>query len=190
MQAGRLLSGLLVALAVATAGCVNAVTDDGVDAESVDAGVKDAEAIATDVLDGVVSVGAATPVASLNFGGTFSFPFDVSDNLTGVVLELEWSAETPASENLDLWVREAGAGSIPPSDPSDFPPPAPLAKATGPSVLRLALTADDLGELSAVDLIVRAPSDMGSGVAFEQPFTLHVTTFEDVAFDSEYSALG
>lgn len=186
MEVGnRPLLVLLTALTVAATGCVTASTDD---VESAGAGhvAPDATGIVTDDLDGMIEAAVATPAVSFNSGGTFSFPIQPGGNVTGFVLELVWDAAAPTNEELDLWVRVTGAGQIPP-DPQHVPAPGPIAKATGPSVLRLALPADAFPDDSQYDVIVRAASP--GGLAMQQPFTLHVTTFQDVPFDDAYSAV-
>lgn len=181
---------ILLALAATAAGCVNAPAPDDVEAASVEG---DADlpmaGPATEEIAGDIQASAATPVRSVNYGGAFSNVIEVQENTTGYVFELEWTAATPASEELSIWVRPAGVGNIPPEDPAEFVATSPpLGQADGASPLRIAMPFDAFGEAGEYEVVVRA-SAAPIGVAANQPFTLYVTSFTDVPFDDAFSAL-
>ncbi|MDX1612449.1 MAG: hypothetical protein R3185_08765 [Candidatus Thermoplasmatota archaeon] len=185
--------GLLAALLLtgALAGCIGG-GDEAVEAQSAqsdEALEKTLQRVETDVLEGEIMVSTATPAISFNFQGTYAFPLERPANATGYVLELVWEASSPASENLDVWVREEGAGNVPPSDPTSPLAVPPVVKATGPSVLHVVVEEDVLEEDVAYEILVRAPSEMGAGLAASQPFELHVSTFLDQPVDEGFSAL-
>ena len=179
---------LLIALAATAAGCVTLPADE-TEAAAADLAAAAALAPVTDTFDGDILLSTATPVRTLNNGGAFSTVLEVKKNTTGVILELEWDAVSPASQQLSMWVRPAGSGSLTvPPDPAILTTGAPLAKADGASPLRLALPADLFPEAGDYDVVIRA-SAQPVGVAVNQPFTIHITTFADMAFDDAYSAL-
>lgn len=194
MRGGAILAALL--LTAAAAGCIGGTDDD----ELAPANTTPTDAnetlgtLETEVLEGEAAIAVATPAASLNFNpptasGPFQFPLERPDNATGYVLELTWDATTPLSEAMDLWVRRADTGNIPPMDPTNPAPEPPAATATGTSPLSLTVAEDDLDEDLDYEILVRAPSEMGVGAALLQPFELHVTTFIDQPVDEGYSAL-
>ena len=184
----RLAAPILLVLAAA-AGCVEMPADD-VDTSSADASSAASGLPVTDTLEGSILISAATPVRTLNYGGEYSAPVTVAPNATGYVVELEWDAAGPASETLSLWIRIAGQGSLPPDDPMDLVNlPEPVAKVSGPSPLRIALPVDDAFAPGDYEVLVRA-DDAPVGAALEQPFTLHVTAFEDIPFDDAFTMLG
>lgn len=195
---GRSILVAVLLFSGALAGCIGedgSTEATGDDIQAANATPNGTGTIDTETIEGEVQVSAATPVVSFNFNSpTAEGPFQTSlerpSNATGHVLEVTWDAATPASESMDLWVRQAGEGNIPPSDPADPPPAEPAATATGESPLKLAVADEDLEEDTDYDIIVRAPSDMGAGVAVDQAFTLHISTFQDVDFDPDYSAVG
>lgn len=188
MRARTLLPAL--ALLALAAGCVEAPAET-VDASS-EADVADAaqNAISTEVVDGDIQVSVATPARTVNYGGAFSTAFTLTEATNGVVLELEWAAATPASEQLSVWVRPAGAGVVDPTDPQGLASTSePLAQADGASPLRLALPASAFPELGDYDIVVRAAA-APAGVAANQPFSLHMSFFQGLPFDETYSHLG
>lgn len=177
----------VLTMALLAAGCVtDAVAPADAAGTLETAGVV---APTTQEVSGEVQVAASTPARSFNYGGTFATALALNETLEGVIVEVTWSASTPASESLSVWVREAGAGSIPPEDPSDLATaPEPLATASGESPLRLVLEkgAFDPGDYQ---ILVRADA-APVGVAFQQPYTLFLTTFEaGVPFDPTFSAV-
>lgn len=185
----RLLASMVVLLA-AVAGCISTPPDDATTAST--GSTTDASLLVpiTDTVDGDVMLSAATPARTLNYGGAFATILTTTDNATGYVLELEWTAATPASEQLSLWVRPSGQGALPPDDPTELVTISePLAKASGPSPLRLVLSIDQFPELGDYDILVRADA-APVGAAANQPYTLHVTRFEGIPFDDAFSALG
>lgn len=194
---GRYLLVAALLVAAPFAGCIgedSAQTTDDEGIEQASVSNRTNGTIDTETLEGEVAFSVATPAVSFNFnpgtaGGPFQFELDRPSNATGYVIEVTWEPATPASENLDVWVRDASEGNIPPSDPTNPVPAGPVASATGSSPLKLAIAEEDLEEDPTYNVLVRAPSDMGAGVAVNQPFTLHLTTFEDRAFDPEYSAV-
>lgn len=181
----------LLALAAFAAGCVNAPASDIETAATSDVIDPALATPATEMFEGSIQVSVATPARTVNSGGAFSTVVELDDNVTGYVFDLEWSAATPASESLSMWVRPAGVGSI------DVPPdPAlvtgtqpPLAQVDGASPLRIALAADAFPEPGEYEIVVRASAEP-IGVAANQPFMLHLTTFRDMPFDDAYTALG
>lgn len=138
--------------------------------------------------EGLITAGAATPLLSVNDGENYIFPLPATTNATGYVLEVVWEAATPASETLDLWIRVTGAGTVPPNDPTQPLPPAPLHKATGASPLRLAVPVDEVPADEELDILVRAASDP-VGVGVNQEFVLYVTVFRDTPYQPEWTAL-
>lgn len=186
----RPLVTLVLAFSAVAAGCVNAPAPEEVEAAVTDTDLAMTGMPETDEIDGDIVFSAATPVRSVNNGGAFLTTIELTENITGFVLEVEWSAATPASERLSVWVRPAGTGTVTvPPDPSIVTAGAPTAQVDGTSPLRLALAADAFPEAGEYDVVVRA-SAQPVGVAVNQPFTIHVTTFQDIAFDDAYSALG
>ena len=181
---------LLLALAATVAGCVNAPAET-LEPAAVDTPIDAGGLPSTEEVPGDIQVSAATPVRTVNNGGTFSTVIELKENTTGFVLELEWTPTTPASESLSMWVRGAGTGSVTvPPDPAlvtNTDPP--LAQVDGPGPLRLALAADAFPEPGEYDVVIRASAEP-VGFAANQPFTIHLTTFEGIAFDEAYSALG
>lgn len=184
---------MMVLSAALSAGCVG--SDDDASPTSTEAtSVETPPAAAvpkTEVVEGDIAVSAATPARSFNNGGTFAAPITPKAAITGFVIELTWTASAPVNQKLDLWVRLASAGAVPPADPTELVtgPAAPIAKVTGASPLRVALPAEAFTEKEDYSVIVRAASDAQVGAAANQPFELHITTFKDVAFDPEYTHL-
>lgn len=179
---------ILIACAATLAGCISTPGGELEPADAtLDEGVLDA-APQTEHISGSILASAGTPARTVNYGGEFAAELPVGPGFNGVVIELEWEPTSAANEALSVWVRDAGAGNLPPDDPMELVMPSePLARAEGSGPLRLALVADMFPSENTYEIIVRATS---SGVAVEQPFSLHVTTFEDVAFDEGYTALG
>lgn len=194
---GRYLLVAALLVAAPFAGCIgedSGQTTDNDELEQASVSNRTNGTIDTEALEGAVAFSAATPAVSFNFnppmaGGPFLFELERPSAATGYVIEVTWEPTTPASENLDVWVRDANEGNIPPSDPTDPLPASPVATATGSSPLQLAIAEEDLEEDTPYNVIVRAPSDMGAGVAVNQPFTLHLSTFEDRPFNPDYSAV-
>ena len=182
---------LMLALAAVAAGCVTPPADDIEAATTTEATDVLATAPSTEEVAGDIMLSTATPVRTINNGGAFATVVELTDNITGFVLEVEWTATTPASETLSMWVRAEGVGNVGvPPDPSlvtNTDPP--LAQIDGASPLRLALPADLFPEPGAYEIVLRASAEP-VGVAANQPYTLYVTTFEDMPFDDAYSALG
>lgn len=180
---------ILVALSLATAaaGCVGAPADIAPASEDPAAAL---DAVpTTEELAGSITLSAATPARTINNGGAFSHPLTVIDTHTGFVIEVVWEAATPASESLSVWVREAGVGSIPPSDPANLvTAPGPVAQVSGASPLRIALPADAFPATGDYEIIVRAAAEP-VGVAANQPFTAYVTSFDAIPFDDAFTAL-
>jgi hypothetical protein len=106
-----------------------------------------------------------------NFAGSGNSGETVaSDGLTGVVVEMAWTASTPLSDSLRLQVFREGKPL--------------LAEASGPSPLRLVFPGDGL----AGDLILRGTAD-ADGAFVAQEFTFYVTTFVGVPFDASHTAV-
>lgn len=196
MRGGKLLVAILL-LTSGMAGCIGsdrAETDD----EPAEPGSVEEPAntsrVDTALTEGEVGLSLATPASSFNLnpptaGGPFQVELDRASTATGYLLELVWEAATPASEDLDLWVRDASEGSIPPEDPTEPLAAPPVATATGSSALTLVIQESDLEEGTTYNIIVRAPSEMGAGVAIQQPFELYVSTFLDQPVDEDFSAV-
>lgn len=131
----------------------------------------------------------ATPAISVNNGGAYEFEVDrTSANITGYVLELTWEAGSPASENLDLWIRETGNFAIDPTNPelvNNALDSQPHMKATGASPLRLTFTPDELDPEAEYSMLVRAASP--AGASLDQSFTLNVAVFDGIEFDPEHA---
>lgn len=182
---------LILALSAVAAGCVNAPAPELETAATDAATTAPAAGPSTEEVQGDIVISAATPVRTVNNGGAFLTTIELKENTTGFVLEVEWDAATPASESLSVWVRPAGSGSvtIPPDPALVTNTQPPTAQVDGTSPLRLAIAADAFPELGEYDVVVRA-SAQPVGVAANQPFTIHVTAFEDIAFDDAYTALG
>lgn len=180
----------LLALAL-LAGCLGP-SDGGLEAASLPASGATSAPTGPDVeaFEGDVLLSVATPARTVNNGGAFiPAVLETDANTTGYVLELEWTAASPASEELSLWVRPEGTGAVSPDNAANLADnPPPTARADGPSPLRLALPIADLSEAESFDVVVRAAGQ--AGAAAQQTVTLHVTTFRDVAFDPDFSALG
>lgn len=175
-----------VLIASAAAGCVKR-GDEPVDTAAV-ADLLPALPF-TEEIAGDVQVSVATPLRTVNNGGSFSAPLAVNETHTGFVVELVWEAASPAAEELSVWVREAGAGGIPPSDPAALlVAPEPLARVSGASPLRVPLPASAFPGAGEYEILVRAAAEP-AGVALDQPFTLHVTTFDALPFDETFSAI-
>lgn len=174
---------LMLATGAALAGCLED-PEAGVDDQKVLDDVQEEALFETEQLTGSIDIAATTPVRSFNSGGAFATPIALAENQTGIVVEVVWEASGPASEELDVWVRAEGAGSIPPGSAEDWMVE-PVAQATGGSPLRLELPADLLGT-DAYEVIVRAAGPVG--VAHDQPYELFLTTFTG-AFDPAYTAL-
>lgn len=181
---------LALALTALAAGCVSAPPEGDLTTASTrpDAALAPG-APSTEEIDGDILLSIATPVRTINNGGAFVNLFEVEENTTGFVFEVEWSAATPASEQLSVWVRPSGVGNVPPQDPTDLVMTSPpLGKVDGASPLRLAMPFDAFGETGEYEIVVRA-SAQPVGAAAQQPFTLHLTTFTDIPFDDAFSAL-
>lgn len=185
----RAMTTLILTITLLAAGCVNAPAAEEIAPAAADVDAATTLGPATETIEGSIQFSAATPIRSSNYGGAFVNFFEVASNFTGVVVEVEWAATSPLSEQLSVWVRPSDAGNIPPNDPVEFliagPP---LAQADGASPLRLALPLDAFPEEGEYEIVVRA-SAQPVGVAVEQPYTLHLTLFEDVAFDEAFTAL-
>lgn len=177
---------LLIVIATAASGCVSV---PGSDLDSTGA-VDDAAAVLgprTEELTGDIAASVATPIRSFNNGGTFALPLPRHANDTGYVLEVVWESTAPMNDNLDVWLRDAASGT--PTDPqSVVAGPGPIATATGASPLRLTIAASDFPDDADYNILLRAAGP--AGAAANQPFTIHLTTFRDVPYDAEYSALG
>lgn len=139
--------------------------------------------------ESMLEVAIATPVLSLNNGaeGTYAIPLpggSARTNVTGYVLELVWEPMAPNADQLDLWIRAAGAGTIPPEDPTQPIPEEPSHRVTGASPLRLEVPIEEIPDDREYEIIVRAPGP--AGVVTQQPFTLDVATFQDLAFHADH----
>lgn len=185
MDPKTLLVGM-IALGTSLAGCISTPGSAVDDAQALDDAVAAVTPV-TNVLQGSIMISAGTPVRTVNYGGAFVNEFPVEETFNGIVFELEWTPSSAASQELSLWVREAGVASVPPEDPAALLFAAgPLAKAEGASPLRLTLAPDAFPESGMYEVVVRA---VENGVAVEQPYTLHVTTFEGTEYDETFSAL-
>ena len=181
---------LVLALCAAAAGCVNTPAE-GLEAASTELSADAPLLPSTDEIPGDIVLSLATPVRTINNGGEFLTVISLKDNTTGFVLELEWTAATPTAEQLSMWVRPAGSGSVgvPPDPAALTGTEGPLAQVDGASPLRLALPADMFPEPGDYDVVIRA-SAQPVGAAVDQPFTIYATQFEGLPFDDAYSALG
>ncbi len=186
----NLLLALLASASIA-AGCIGAPEPDAVEgASATDAAGLGGRAPSTETFEGVIETSVATPLRTLNLRGAFSTTFKFESNTTGVIAEVEWTASTPASEKLSVWVRATGAGMLPPQDPTEVVMPvAPVAMQNGVSPIRIALLAEAFPEQGGYDVIVRAAAEP-FGVAVNQPFTAYVTTFAEIPFNDSFSAIG
>lgn len=179
-----LTRSILIALVAASllAGCVKPAADavDPAATGSADGML----APKTEKLDATIQYSAATPMRAT--GGTVPTTIKPSANITGYVIEVEWTPSAPMNDELALWVRATGAGDI--TNPANFPmPPQPIAKVIGQSPLRLAIAAADFPDDAEYDVLIRASEP---GVAVNQDLIVHVTTFKDVPFDAEFTAIG
>lgn len=194
---GRTLVALALIVAAPMAGCIGGEDAEPTDSDQLEQANTTAPTngtVSTEVTEGEVFLSAATPAVSFNSNpgtaeGPFEVPLERPSGATGHVIEATWEPATPASESLDVWVRDANTGNIPPQDPTSPLPEPPVATATGSSPLKLAIAEDDLDEDTEYTILVRAPSEMPVGATVDQPFTLHVTTFEDTTFNSDYTAV-
>lgn len=181
---------VLIALASLGAGCISSPSAVDPAATSTDDMVGTVTGPVTERIEGDIMLSTATPVRSLNYGGAFSYPFTPAANDSGYVIEVEWDAATPFSEEMSVWLRPSNVGMIPPQDPSEFVmAPSPLRQADGASPLKITVPIADLEPDVEYAVIVRA-SAAPVGVAANQPFTIHFTAFVDAAFDEAFTALG
>lgn len=179
---------LLLALAAAAAGCVTNPEAAAVDAAPPGQALPTGPTV--EEISGDIIMSAATPARTFNYGGAFTTTTSLAENTTGFIIELEWEPASPASEQLSVWVRPAGQGSIdvPPENAAELATtPPPLAQADGPSPLRLEVPAEVLAGAGDYDIIVRA-SAQPAGVAAQQTFHIHLAKFEGIPFDADFSA--
>ncbi len=176
----------VLAAALAIAGCVRPPSDSASPAARNETAPDDAEnGVITETTEGTLTASANTPARGLTSGDAPTLALLV--NSTGAVIELEWSAATPASESLALFVRPSNPALQ--EDPVKWAtPPDAIASAQGPSPLHIALPAAEIAG-GDFDVLVRAAASP-VGVAAEQPWTLHVTQFVDAPFDEAYTAIG
>jgi hypothetical protein len=141
------------------------------------AGAPDTDAVGDDET-GIVTTertaewaaGVNAGVASPNFLGSGNPVEHVGgENLTGVIVEMAWTASSALSETMALSVAHDGedAGSV-----------------SGTSPLRLEFPGGDL----AGDLILYGHAEEGGAYA-DQSFTLYVSSFHGVPFDPSFSAV-
>ncbi len=165
------------------AGCLDDDADEA-GADDLEAGVLDGY-IQTDASTGLLTATVATPIRTLNQGGEYNFPFTVADNTTGLVFELEWDSVDTSTGSLSMWIEEADAGAINEANLVDRPEP--ILKVSGGSPLRATLAFEDFPAPGAYEVLIRAAEPIGA--AYEQPFSYYVTTFTEVDFDPEFTAL-
>lgn len=118
------------------------------------------------------TAGASAAGHAPDFVGTGTPVEDVAaDNLTGVVVEMQWTPSTPLSERMTLEVWERGSGAT-------------LGSIAGTSPLRLAFP----GTKAAGELVLDGHAD-DPGAQVEQDYMVYLTTFSGAPFDPAYSAL-
>ncbi len=164
-------------LAAALAGCADGdINAPGEDPDDV------AGLVVLTTFEGNTGYSAQTPARAFNNGGAFSQPLEFNQSVDGFVFELTWDANTQNEDQLDLWVRDSRAGTIPPEGADEFQTE-PVATATGASPLRLVVPADDLDPDAAYEVLVRAQGPVG--VADNQDFTLVTAVFIGIAVNPD-----
>ncbi len=145
--------------------------------------------VTTTVIAGNTGISVATPLRTFNNGGAFNHPIELSEDHNGFVLEMVWTPNGQGNtDQLDLWVRDAASGTIPPEDASDvYAPAQPIAQVSGSSPLRLVLTPDIMEVGKEYSMLIRAASP--AGVAYEQEVQLYVHEFIGAELDPEFSVL-
>lgn len=180
----RNLSVLLVALGLLAAGCTDNPDDTPSDNTLLPG--ETLGSVNTTVFSGDIQASVATPHMTFSSGGAYTTELPFEENFTGYVLELVWASTAPANDELSLWVRDAAAGNV--QDPNSFVSPTPpLLRADGPSPLRLVVPIEQLEEDVTYAALVRAAND--GGAAATQAFDLHITVFDGVALDGNFTAL-
>jgi hypothetical protein len=148
----------------------------------------------TTAFDGNIPVSVATPARSFSndvvaSGKTLKH----TANITGYLVEVKWTPVDKLSDQLSLWVRQAGDGKI---DPNDAPGtaqgvvtnPAPIAKQDGKSSIRLVLDASKLKADTEYLFLVRASANP-VGASKDQPFKMWITAFPEMPVDKDFSAI-
>lgn len=133
-----------------------------------------------------------TAAATLTSGDQWQFPVEPTDVTAGYIVEVTWDATEVYHEDLDLWIRhEDGGMSVPPgADELDsFPPGGPIVSDHGGSPLRIEVPIELLEEPGVYQIMVRAHSQP-AGYADNQPFMIHIATFDGVPFDDDFTMIG
>lgn len=133
-----------------------------------------------------------TAAATLTSGDQWQFPVEPTDATTGYIVEVTWDATEIYNEDLDLWIRhEDGGMSVPPGaeELDSFPPGGPIVSDHGGSPLRIEVPIDLLEEPGVYEIMVRAHSQP-AGYADDQPFLIHIATFEGIPFDEDFTMIG
>lgn len=143
------------------------------------------------IQEGNTGESQATPVATLSAGDDWQFPVEPTEATTGYIVEVTWDATEIYNEDLDLWIRhEDGGMSVPPGedDLDSIPPGGPIVSDHGGSPLRIEVPIELLEDPGVHEIMVRAHSDP-AGYANNQPFVIHIATFEGIPFDEEFTML-
>ncbi len=181
------LVGLVAATLPWSSGCLAKPPVSNVDtAAAADEPATNATLPSTDTTEDNLAASVARPMGTSSFGG--STIITPSSNVTGFVIEIEWTPSTPASQEMSLWVRRAGAGDVMANPTILVMPVTPVAVVSGASPLRLALAADAFPEEADYEVLFRAAQPVG--IAVDQPFTRHISTFAGMAFDENFSHIG
>lgn len=179
MRRSRVALAFLLALGLVLSGCLAPEESDPEPPTGEPQEETEIPEPKVEILEGSIQLSLATPLVSFNYGGEYSalLPSKV-ENTTGYVIVLVWDAAGPTSESLDLWVRDAADGTVPPEDPTRPLADPPLATAKGESPLFLELAAEEVPDDVEFSVLVRANSEQPVGVAHEQPFTLVIVRLD------------
>jgi hypothetical protein len=189
----KFLAAFIAAMSVVLAGCSQpsagnqsegeSMTDDDVpgseaETELAPAGGGSSEPGIEDI-SGVMRASASAEPYSFNGADLLSIA-DLEGTVTGWIVEVSWTAETPAFNDLAIWGRPSGGGNgLPLQDPE------PQVIVQGSSPLRLPLPATAVEETPFV--VFLRPARSPGGVAVSQPFEARVATFDNISFDPNYA---
>ncbi len=144
---------------------------------------------AVSIENGNTGSSQGTAAATLTSGSEWQFPVEPTETTNGYIVEVTWDATEVYNEDLDLWIRhEDGAMSVPPGvdELDNFPPGGPIVSDHGGSPLRIEVPIEVLEDPGVYEIMVRAHSQP-AGYADDQPFLIHIATFDGIPFDEDYS---